>query len=261
LSLKPQLKWIAGPCVIESKEICKEVLEFCLSQAEKFNLDYTFKASYDKANRTHVDSFRGPGLEKGLRVLEDLKKEYNVSLLTDVHDVGQVSKAAEVVDVIQIPAFLCRQTDLLVAAGKTQKIINIKKGQFLDPQNMKYAVQKVRSSNPKAEVWITERGACFGNQQLVVDFCGVKDLLDLGETVILDVTHSVQRPGGGQDKTGGAKQYISTLGRAGVAVGVQGIFTEVHPDPDIALSDGANSLSFKEVTENFLQWGPLWKSA
>lgn len=254
------LRWIAGPCVIESKDLCRQILEFCLGISQKYNLDYVFKASYDKANRTHTNSFRGPGLEKGLKILDELKKEYRVPILTDVHDVDQVSKAAEVADVIQIPAFLCRQTDLLLAAGKTRRVVNIKKGQFVDPLNMKFAVEKVRSQNPSAEVWLTERGVSFGYGQLVVDFCGVKDLLDLGEPVILDVTHSVQRPGGGRSTTGGAKKYILTLGLAGVAVGVSGLFTEVHPDPSAALSDGSNSLSFDETTSYLAQWTSLWNS-
>lgn len=251
--------WIAGPCVIESFEVCERVLSFCKDLAVQHKLSFFFKASFDKANRTSIHSFRGPGLKKGLTILYDLKKKYDVAVTTDVHEVDQVTKVAEVVDVIQIPAFLCRQTDLLVAAGATGKPVNVKKGQFMDPANMGFVIDKVRSSGGEAPVWLTERGSCFGYDRLVVDFGGVVTMKDFGVPVIFDATHSVQMPGGGRQSTAGRRQHIPALGAAAVAAGCDGIFTEVHPDPDHALSDGSNLLSFEEMAQCMLKWNGLWR--
>lgn len=251
--------WIAGPCVIESLELCERVLMFCQSLAKTYGLQYVFKASFDKANRTSVNSFRGPGLEEGLQILQRLKQTYGVQVTTDVHEVHQIAKVAEVADILQIPAFLCRQTDLLVAAGETGRIVNVKKGQFMDPENMQFVVDKVRAKNPEAEVWLSERGTTFGYQSLVVDYCGIASMLKLGVPVIFDATHSVQRPGGGHEKTQGAAEFIPQLGSAAIATGVSGLFTEVHPEPPKALSDGQNSLSFESTEATLKQWAQLWR--
>jgi len=198
-------------------------------------------------------------LVEGLRILQSLKETYGVQITTDVHEVNQVEKVAEVVDILQIPAFLCRQTDLLVAAGSTGKTVNVKKGQFVDPNNMRYAVEKVRSKYPEADVWLSERGTTFGYNHLVVDYCGIASMLKLGVPVIFDATHSVQRPGGGHQKTQGAPEFIPPLGKAAIATGVSGIFSEVHPNPSNALSDGQNSLSFEFAETCLTQWTQLWR--
>ncbi len=251
--------WIAGPCVIESFELCESVLTYCLSLAKRYGLKYYFKASFDKANRTSINAFRGPGLKEGLRILQALKDAYAVNIITDVHEVSQVEAVADVVDVIQIPAFLCRQTDLLVAAGRTGKIVNIKKGQFMDPRNMKYVLEKVGTHQNRSNIWLTERGTSFGYDRLIVDFWSLYTMKQFGVPVILDVTHSVQCPGGGVEKTGGLVDYVSVLGAAGIAAGASGVFTEVHPNPEKALSDAATSLSFEKISRCLYQWMSLWK--
>ncbi len=238
---------IAGPCVIESAAVCRQVAAHMKTVCAELGLPYIFKASFDKANRTSVQSFRGQGLEDGLATLAAIGQEFQVPLLTDIHAPEQAAAAAAVVDVLQIPAFLCRQTDLLLAAAATGKPVNIKKGQFLAPEDMKQAVEKVRGAGNK-RVLVTERGTSFGYHNLVVD---MRSLLVMAETsacpVIFDATHAVQTPGGQGTTSGGRREFVFPLARAAVAVGIHGLFLEVHPDPDKALSDGPNSLPLKEV--------------
>ena len=243
---------IAGPCVLEDLEIAllvgeeiKKVIEE-INREKEVNFKYIFKSSFDKANRTSLYSFRGPGLEKGLEWLKEIKEKLKVSITTDVHETWQVKEVAQVVDIIQIPAFLCRQTDLIVESAKTGKIINIKKGQFMAPWDMKYAVQKAMPFDPK-EIWITERGSSFGYRNLVVDFRAIPIMKEFAQRVIFDATHSVQLPGGDEGKSGGERKFVPYLIKAGVAVGADGIFMEVHPDPEKALCDGPNSLYLKDI--------------
>jgi 2-dehydro-3-deoxyphosphooctonate aldolase (KDO 8-P synthase) len=235
---------IAGPCVIESETHALKMARWLSTSARELRVPYIFKASYDKANRTSIDSFRGPGLAGGLEVLKRVKREFAVPILTDVHDPGQVQAAAEVCDILQIPAFLSRQTDLLLEAGRSGAVVNIKKGQFLSPWDVRHAIEKVRSSGNNRIV-VTERGASFGYNNLVVDMRGIAVMMEFGVPIILDVTHSLQLPGGEGNHSGGQPQYIETLARAGVAAGVSGIFMEVHDRPSQALSDGANSLALR----------------
>jgi 2-dehydro-3-deoxyphosphooctonate aldolase (KDO 8-P synthase) len=237
---------IAGPCVIESEAATLDVARTLKDCAAALSLPLIFKASFDKANRTSVTSFRGPGLTKGLAILAKVKAETGLPVLSDVHQVSQVAPAAEVLDVLQIPAFLCRQTDLLVAAAATGKAVNIKKGQFLAPWDMAPAVAKARSTG-NHKILLTERGAMFGYNNLVVDFRSLPQLRELGCPVVLDVTHSVQLPGGQGSCSGGERRFIPALARAGVAVGVDALFMEVHPEPEKALCDGPNSLPLAEV--------------
>lgn len=237
----------SGPCVIESEELCLRIAEKMKNICENLGIKYIFKASFDKANRTSVDSFRGPGLERGLEVLDKVKRMIEVPVITDVHESSQVQALAQVVDVIQIPAFLCRQTDLLVIAGKSNRVINIKKGQFLAPEDMKYAVEKVKSTGNN-KIYLTERGSTFGYQNLVVDFRSLPIMKNYGG-LIFDITHSVQRPGGLKGKSGGNREYASYLARAAAAVGVDGFFMETHPDPDKALSDGPNMIQLDKAEE------------
>jgi 2-dehydro-3-deoxyphosphooctonate aldolase (KDO 8-P synthase) len=237
---------IAGPCVIESEAATLELARALKAMAGELGLPLIFKASFDKANRTSIDSYRGPGLERGLEILARVKAEVGLPVLSDVHQVSQIKPAAEVLDVLQIPAFLCRQTDLLLAAARTGKVINIKKGQFLAPWDMKPVVEKVRAAGNE-KIILTERGASFGYNNLVVDFRSLPLMRDLGCPVVLDVTHSVQLPGGQGTCSGGQREFIAPLARAGVAVGVDGLFMEVHPEPSKALCDGPNSLSLHEV--------------
>jgi 2-dehydro-3-deoxyphosphooctonate aldolase (KDO 8-P synthase) len=246
----PSFLIIAGPCVLEELDTALEIAETLKLLTSKFGFDYIFKASFDKANRTSLYSYRGPGLEKGLEMLSIIKERCQVKITTDVHETWQVAPVAEVVDVLQIPAFLCRQTDLLVSAGQRGKIVNVKKGQFLSPWDTKYIVEKVRSALPE-EVWLTERGTSFGYRNLIVDFRGLPVMREYADRVIFDATHSVQLPGGGEGKSGGERHFVPYLIRAAVAVGVDGIFMEVHPEPDKALCDGPNSLPLKEL-ENIL---------
>jgi 2-dehydro-3-deoxyphosphooctonate aldolase (KDO 8-P synthase) len=243
---------IAGPCVIESAEATLSIAQALKDYARELNLPLIFKASYDKANRTSVTSYRGPGLTKGLEILARVKDEVGLPVISDVHQVSDVAPAAEVLDVLQIPAFLCRQTDLLVAAAKTGKAVNIKKGQFMAPWDMSQAVDKVLATGNR-RVLLTERGTMFGYNNLVVDFRSLPIMRSLGCPVILDVTHSVQLPGGQGTCSGGQREYIPLLARAGVAAGVDALFMEVHPDPDAALCDGPNSLLLSEVL-------PLWRN-
>jgi len=242
---------IAGPCVIESAAATLELARALRDIAGELALPLIFKASYDKANRTSLSSYRGPGLEKGLGILARVKGEVGLPVLSDVHEVSQVKPAAEVLDVLQIPAFLCRQTDLVVAAARTGKVVNIKKGQFLAPWDLQPVVDKARAAG-NDKILLTERGASFGYNNLVVDFRSLPIMRGLGCPVVLDVTHSVQLPGGQGSCSGGQREFIPHLARAGVAVGVDGLFMEVHADPDQALCDGPNSLPLKEVL-------PLWR--
>lgn len=235
---------IAGPCVIESEEQCLTIAGKLAKAAEKNNIRIFFKASYDKANRTSSNAYRGPGKDAGLRILENVRRTTGLPLLTDVHETHQVAEAATVVDILQIPAFLCRQTDLLVAAGKSGKTVNIKKGQFISPAEMAHPVEKVGP-----DCWITERGTFFGYNRLVVDFAGISQLKSFGKPVVFDATHSVQLPGGGNGCSSGNRDLAIPLAKAAVSVGVDGLFFEIHPDPDHALCDGPNSLQ----TDQFLK--------
>lgn len=233
--------FIAGPCVIESQELLNTVAEEIVRINAKLGTDIIFKASFDKANRTSIHSFRGPGLDKGLQMLADIKERYGLRVLTDIHESYQAEPAGEVCDVLQIPAFLCRQTDLLVAAAKTGKTVNIKKAQFLSGMDMRYPVEKAMEAGAK-EVWLTERGNMYGYNNLVVDFRNIADMLDITPRVVMDCTHSVQRPGAGGGKTLGDRRFVPSMALAAKAFGANGYFFEVHPDPDNALSDGPNML-------------------
>lgn len=238
--------FIAGPCVIESAELLDRVAQELVAINEALGTEIIFKASFDKANRTSLKSFRGPGMEKGLQMLADVRQKYGLRLLTDIHEAYQAQPVAEVVDVLQIPAFLCRQTDLLVAAAKTGKTVNIKKAQFLSGADMKYPVNKVQESGGK-EVWLTERGNSFGYNNLVVDFRNIPDMLEITPRVIMDCTHSVQRPGGGNGTTAGDRRFVPSMALAAKAFGANGYFFEVHPDPDNGLSDGPNMLRLEDL--------------
>lgn len=240
--------FIAGPCVIESQELLNTVAEELVRINSKLGTDIIFKASFDKANRTSIHSFRGPGLEKGLQMLADIKSKYGLRVLTDIHESYQAAPAGEVCDILQIPAFLCRQTDLLVAAAKTGKIINIKKAQFLSGLDMNYPVEKALEAGAK-EVWLTERGNMFGYNNLVVDFRNIPDMLTITPRVVMDCTHSVQRPGAGGGKTSGDRRFVPNMALAAKAFGANGYFFEVHPDPDHALSDGPNMLYLDKLEE------------
>ncbi|GAB6888422.1 3-deoxy-8-phosphooctulonate synthase [Desulfothermus okinawensis JCM 13304] len=234
------LFFILGPCVIESQEVVLSVAKKVKELSEKYNLLVIFKSSFDKANRTSINSYRGPGLDKGLEILHKVKQVTKLPVTTDIHEPSQAQRAAKVVDVIQIPAFLCRQTDLLIAAGETDKIINIKKGQFLAPWDILNAVYKVKSTGNN-KIWLTERGTSFGYNNLVVDFRSIPIMQQSGCPVIFDATHSVQLPGGKGASSGGKREYVPHLSSCAVAAGCNGIFMEVHPDPDKALCDGPNS--------------------
>jgi 2-dehydro-3-deoxyphosphooctonate aldolase (KDO 8-P synthase) len=235
---------IAGPCVIESERHAMGMAESIARICADLKIHYIFKASYDKANRTSVHSFRGPGLKKGLSVLKKIKHTFKLPLLTDVHEISHVAPAAEVCDVLQIPAFLCRQTDLLAAAGKSRRAVNIKKGQFVAPWEIRHAVEKVRSTGNE-RILITERGAMFGYNNLVVDMRSFPIMREMGYPVVFDATHSVQIPAGAGHASSGEAQFIPPLARAGVAAGIDGIFMEVHDHPEKALSDGPNALHLK----------------
>ncbi len=249
MTMKPII--IAGPCVIESEELLDCVAQELVRINRELGTNIIFKASFDKANRTSISSFRGPGMEKGLQMLADIKSRYGLQLLTDIHESYQASPVGEVVDVIQIPAFLCRQTDLLVAAAKTGKTVNIKKAQFLSGKDMRYPVEKAKDSGAK-EVWLTERGNCLGYNNLVVDFRNIPDMLEIVPRVIMDCTHSVQRPGGSNGKTGGDRRFVPSMALAAKAFGATGYFFEVHPDPDRGLSDAANMLELSKL-ENLIK--------
>ncbi|GAY26981.1 3-deoxy-8-phosphooctulonate synthase [Prevotella sp. MGM1] len=242
---------IAGPCVIESAELLNTVAQELVRINDTLGTDIIFKASFDKANRTSIHSFRGPGLEKGLQMLADIKSRYGLRILTDIHESCQAEAAGEVADVLQIPAFLCRQTDLLVAAARTGLTVNIKKAQFLSGNDMRYPVEKARDAGAK-DVWLTERGNTFGYNNLVVDFRNIDDMLGIVPTVIMDCTHSVQRPGGADGKTGGDRRFVPQMAMAAKAFGATGYFFEVHPDPDKGLSDAANMLELSKL-ENLVR--------
>jgi 2-dehydro-3-deoxyphosphooctonate aldolase (KDO 8-P synthase) len=237
---------IAGPCVIESAELLDTVARKLVEINKKHGVDIIFKASFDKANRTSIRSFRGPGMERGLQMLADVKSKFGLRILTDIHESYQAEAAGEVCDVLQIPAFLCRQTDLLVAAAKTGRIVNIKKAQFLSGKDMKYPVEKAREAGAR-EVWLTERGNMLGYNNLVVDFRNIPDMLEIVPTVIMDCTHSVQRPGGSDGKTGGDRRFVPQMALAAKAFGATGYFFEVHPTPDEGLSDAANMLELDKL--------------
>lgn len=237
---------IAGPCVIESMEILQETAKTIAGINSACGLDIIFKASFDKANRTSIASYRGPGMEKGLQMLSDIKETYGLKILTDIHESYQADPAAQVADVLQIPAFLCRQTDLLVAAARTGRIVNIKKAQFLSGDDMRYPVEKVREAGNDS-VWLTERGNMYGYNNLVVDFRNIADMKKYTDTVIMDCTHSVQRPGAAGGSTGGDRRFVPAMALAAKAFGAGGYFFEVHPNPDHALSDGANMLPLAEL--------------
>ncbi len=240
--------FIAGPCVIESADCLDEVARELVRIQEKLGVEIIFKSSFDKANRTSISSFRGPGIERGLQMLADVKSKHGLRILTDIHEAWQAAPAAEVADVLQIPAFLCRQTDLLVAAAKTGRIVNIKKAQFLSGADMQYPVQKVQEASAnQTETWLTERGNSFGYNNLVVDFRNIPDMLKIVPTVIMDCTHSVQRPGAAGGKTGGNREFVPAMALAAKAFGANGFFFEVHPDPEKALSDGPNMLYLKDL--------------
>ena len=239
-----KLLFMGGPCMAESLEICLETADFLTQLTATRNVNYVFKASFDKANRSSGASYRGPGLEKGLAMLQEVKKRYNVPVVTDVHETSQVKDVAEVADILQIPAFLCRQTDLLEACAATGRAVNIKKGQFMAPEDMRGALEKVYSVNQAAGAMLTERGTTFGYHNLVVDMRSFQTMRSLGAPVVFDATHSVQLPGGLGNASGGQREFIRTLARSAAASGIDGLFAEVHPNPAKALSDGANSLDF-----------------
>jgi 2-dehydro-3-deoxyphosphooctonate aldolase (KDO 8-P synthase) len=248
---------IAGPCVIENERHTLMMAGRLATIAHDLRIPYIFKASFDKANRTSLDSYRGPGLQRGLQILARVKREFGIAVLTDVHEPAQVSAVAEVCDVIQIPAFLCRQTDLLLEAGRSNAVVNIKKGQFLSPWDVRHAIEKVERTGNR-RILVTERGSTFGYNNLVVDLRGLAVMKGFGFPVILDVTHALQLPGGAGHESGGQPQFISTLARAGVAAGVDGLFMEVHNRPERALSDGANTLAlrrFKHLLMNLRDLG------
>lgn len=238
--------FITGPCVIESAELLDTVGAEIKRLSDATGMTFYFKASFDKANRTSIHSFRGPGLERGLQMLADVREKYGLPLLTDIHESWQAKAAGEVVDVLQIPAFLCRQTDLLVEAAKTGRTVNIKKAQFLSGEDMKYPVEKCREAGAK-EVWLTERGNSFGYNNLVVDFRNLPAMAQYTDRVIMDCTHSVQRPGGAGGKTGGDRSYVPMMALAAKAFGAQGYFFETHPNPEEALSDGPNMIYLKDL--------------
>ena len=238
--------FIAGPCVIESAELLDQVAQELVRINKQLGTDIIFKSSFDKANRTSISSFRGPGLEKGLQMLSDVKEKYGLRILTDIHESWQAEPAGEVCDVLQIPAFLCRQTDLLVAAAKTGRTVNIKKAQFLSGMDMRYPLEKARDAGAK-DIWLTERGNSFGYNNLVVDFRNIPDMLQFTPTVIMDCTHSVQRPGGAGGKTGGDRRFVPSMAKAAKAFGATGYFFEVHPRPDEGLSDAANMLELHKL--------------
>ena len=240
--------FIAGPCVIESPALLDTVAEELVRINKKLGTEIIFKASFDKANRTSITSFRGPGLEKGLQMLADVKSKYGLRILTDIHESCQAEPAAQVADILQIPAFLCRQTDLLVAAAKTGKTVNVKKAQFLSGLDMQFPVQKVRDAG-NDNVWLTERGNIYGYNNLVVDFRNIPDMKRFTDTVIMDCTHSVQRPGADGGKTGGNREFIPAMALAAKAFGADGFFFETHPDPDNALSDGPNMLFLSQLEQ------------
>lgn len=250
---------IAGPCVIESEEMVLSIAKQMKKITQNLGIPYAFKASFDKANRTSIDSFRGPGIEEGIRILKKVKDTYNLPICTDIHEPWQAEKVAEVVDIIQIPAFLCRQTDLLVAAAKTGKCVNIKKAQFLAPWDMKNCLEKVKSAG-NDNVMLCERGSSFGYNTLVVDMTGLRVMKGFNVPVIFDATHSVQKPGGNGTSTGGNREYVEYLAKAAIAVGVDGLFMETHPTPDEAKSDGPNMVPLGEMEQLLIKLQKVYNS-
>ncbi len=240
------LMLIAGPCVLESEDLARHIAAVMKEICRRLGISYVFKSSFDKANRTSVSSFRGPGIKKGLHILGRIREEVGVPVVSDIHEPAQAEMAAEILDIIQIPAFLCRQTDLLTAASVTGKPINLKKGQFVSPWDMKHAVNKIRESG-SSQVILVERGTCFGYNNLVVDIRGLPVMQKFDCPVIYDATHSVQLPGGAGNRSGGQREFIPHLSRAAVAAGVDGLFMEVHPEPDNALCDGPNSIRLDDI--------------
>jgi 2-dehydro-3-deoxyphosphooctonate aldolase (KDO 8-P synthase) len=254
-----RLLLIAGPCSLESERICLPVAEKLVELAVKYpELTIVFKGSFDKANRTSLASPRGPGLDEGLRLLKLVKERFGLPVLTDIHETSQAERVGEVCDVIQIPAFLCRQTDILVVASRTGRVVNVKKGQFLSPQEMRYVVDKLEDSDA-AQIWLTERGSSFGYQNLVVDMRSFAIMGAYGYPVIMDATHSVQLPGAAGGKTGGKREYVPLLARAALAAGAQGLFFETHPDPDNAISDGPNQIPLADLESLVVQCIAVWK--
>jgi 2-dehydro-3-deoxyphosphooctonate aldolase (KDO 8-P synthase) len=248
---QPQFFLIAGPCVVESEEICFEVAAKVKEITSRFGISYLFKASYRKANRSRIDSFAGIGDDSALKILAKVKERYGIPVVTDIHAAEEAARAAKYVDILQIPAFLCRQTDILVAAAKTGKIVNIKKGQFLSPASMRFAADKVADSGNN-NIMLTDRGTMFGYGDLVVDYRGIVEMQKFGYPVVLDITHSLQQPNQAEGIAGGQPDMIETIARAGIAVGVDGIFMETHPDPPKAKSDGANMLKL-DLVEGLLR--------
>lgn len=240
------LALIAGPCSIENIEICREVAGFLKEVTDKLGIPYVFKASYDKANRSSIYSNRGPGIEEGLKILDQIREEFQIPIISDIHCSQEAPLAGEVLDIIQIPAFLCRQTDLLVAAAQTGKVVNVKKGQFMAPWDMKNVVNKLQEAGNE-QILLTERGVSFGYNNLVVDMRALPIMRDLGYPVVFDATHAVQLPGGGGTHSEGQSQFVAGLSRAAVAMGIDLLFMEVHPDPQKALCDGPNMLKLKEM--------------
>ena len=237
---------IGGPCSIEGWEMCDEVAGTVKKICDELNINYIFKGSFDKANRSNLHAGRGVGLEKGLQILNDIKEKYNIPVTTDVHETYQCEEVAQVVDVLQIPAYLCRQTDLIIAAAKTGKAVNVKKGQFMAPYNMDNVIEKIQSAGNE-KIILCERGTFFGYNKLVVDLQGLLDMRRLGYPVFLDATHAVQYPGSGKEFTSGNREFVPYLIKAGLAVGIDGIFAEIHPDPDNAISDGPSQLKLDSV--------------
>lgn len=248
MNLMSKMVLIAGPCVIESEEVVMTIAKTIMGIAERLDLDYYFKASFDKANRTSINSFRGPGIEEGIRILKKVKDTYGLKICTDIHEPWQAERVAEVADIIQIPAFLCRQTDLLVAAAKTGKLINVKKAQFLAPWDMANVVKKIEESGNK-NIMLCERGTSFGYNTLVVDMTGIVEMKKFGYPVVMDATHSVQKPGGKGNATGGNRDNVEPLAKAAVAAGADALFFEVHPDPENAKSDGPNMVRLDEFED------------
>lgn len=245
-----KLTILAGPCAIENQTILDQTAKGLKEITQELDINFVFKSSFDKANRSSLTSFRGPGMEKGLEMLQSVKDKYNLPIVTDIHEPNQAKAVSQVADIIQIPAFLCRQTDLLVAAGKTNKIINIKKGQFLAPEQMKSLIKKVEDSGNK-NIMVTDRGTTFGYNNLVVDFRGIPIMEEFGYPVVFDATHSVQLPGANGTSSGGDRRFVPTLAKSAMAAGADVLFFEIHPDPDNALCDGANMIALKDAKELF----------
>lgn len=245
-----KLTILAGPCAIESQEILNETAQGLKEITQKLDINFIFKSSFDKANRSSLNSFRGPGMKKGLEMLASVKEKYDLPIVTDIHTPDQAGEVAKVADIIQIPAFLCRQTDLLVEAGKTGKIINIKKGQFLAPEQMKSLIKKVEDSGNN-KILVTDRGTSFGYNNLVVDFRGIPIMNEFGYPVVFDATHSVQLPGANGTSSGGDRRFVPTLAKSAMASGADVLFFEIHPEPDKALCDGANMIALKDAEKLF----------